>query len=68
MVRQRGASYGADQKWIIRGGFAFDPTPIPNQFRTARLPDAKRYWLALGIGYKSSVDLRFGAANVHIFG
>jgi len=65
MVRQRGASYGADQKWIIRGGFAFDPTPIPNQFRTARLPDAKRDWLALGIGYKSRVDLRFDAANVH---
>ena len=47
--------------------FAFDPTPVRNQFRTVRLPDADRYWLAVGRGYKGTADLRFDAAYVHIF-
>jgi long-chain fatty acid transport protein len=63
-----GATYRPDPGWIIRGGFAFDPTPIANQFRTARLPDANRYWLAFGIGYAWMPDLRLDAAYGHIFG
>jgi long-chain fatty acid transport protein len=63
-----GASYHPDPNWTIRGGFAFDPTPIRNQFRTARLPDSDRYWLAAGLGYEWTPDLRFDAAYVHIFG
>jgi long-chain fatty acid transport protein len=43
-----GASYRPDPNWIVRGGVAFDPTPIRNQFRTARLPDSDRYWLSAG--------------------
>jgi long-chain fatty acid transport protein len=62
-----GASYYPDPNWTIRGGFAFDPTPVRNQFRTARIPDADRYWLAMGLGYKWTADLRFDAAYVHIF-
>ena len=63
-----GASYYPDPNWTIRGGFAFDPTPVRNQFRTARIPDSDRYWLAVGLGYKWTADLRFDAAYVHIFG
>jgi len=62
-----GASYRPDPNWTLRGGFAFDPTPVRNQFRTARLPDADRYWLAAGLGYEWTPDLRFDAAFVHIF-
>jgi len=62
-----GTSYHPDPNWTIRGGFAFDPTPVRNQFRTARIPDADRYWLAMGLGYKWTADLRFDAAYVHIF-
>jgi long-chain fatty acid transport protein len=62
-----GASWSPGPNWILRGGFAFDPTPIRNQFRTARLPDADRYWLAVGLGYQWTTDLRFDAAYVHIF-
>ncbi len=55
--------------WTIRSGFAFDPTPVRNQFRTTRvpIPDADRYWLAVGLGYQWTADLRFDAAYVHIF-
>jgi len=63
-----GASYAPDPNWTIRGGFAFDPTPVRNQFRTARVPDSDRYWLAVGLGYKWTADLHFDAAYVHIFG
>jgi long-chain fatty acid transport protein len=63
-----GASYYPTPNWTIRGGFAFDPTPLRNQFRTARLPDADRYWLAAGLGYRWTADLRFDLAYVHIFG
>ncbi len=62
-----GATYRIDPNWIIRAGLAFDPTPIRNQFRTARLPDADRYWLAFGLGYKWTSDLRFDVAYAHIF-
>jgi len=62
-----GASYSPDPNWIIRGGFAFDPTPVRGQFRTARIPDADRYWLSVGLGYRWTADLRFDAAYVHIF-
>jgi long-chain fatty acid transport protein len=63
-----GASYRPDPNWIIRGGIAFDKTPISNQFRTARLPDADRFWLAAGVGYVWTPDLRFDAAYIHIIG
>jgi long-chain fatty acid transport protein len=48
-------------------GAAYDATPIRNQFLTARLPDANRYWLALGFGYEWTPDLRIDAAYVHVF-
>jgi long-chain fatty acid transport protein len=63
-----GATYRPDPNWTFRGGLAFDPTPIRNEFRTARLPDASRYWLAFGLGYRWTPDLTFDAAYVHILG
>jgi len=63
-----GVNYYLDTNWTVRGGFAFDPTPVRNQFRTARIPDSDRYWLAAGFSYKWTTDLRFDAAYAHIFG
>jgi len=62
-----GATWYPDPDWTVRGGFAFDATPVSNQFRTARLPDADRYWLAAGVGYRWTADVSFDAAYVHIF-
>jgi hypothetical protein len=47
-----GAIYRPVSNWVLRGGVAYDATPTRNQFLTARLPDADRYWLALGFGYE----------------
>jgi long-chain fatty acid transport protein len=63
-----GASYYPAPNWTIRSGFAFDPTPVRNQFRTARIPDTDRYWLAVGLSYQWTADLHVDAAYVHIFG
>jgi long-chain fatty acid transport protein len=63
-----GATYQPDPDWTFRGGVAIDQTPVPDAFRTARLPDSDRYWLALGLGYRRTADLRFDIAYVHIFG
>jgi long-chain fatty acid transport protein len=62
-----GATWRPDPNWTFRGGLAFDPTPVPNQFLTARLPDADRYWLAVGVGYNWTQDLHLDAAYIHIF-
>ena len=62
-----GATWRPDPNWTLRGGLAFDRTPVRDQFRTARLPDSDRYWLAVGLGYSWTPDLRFDAAYVHIF-
>ena len=62
-----GATWRPDPNWTFRGGLAFDPTPVRDQFRTARLPDSDRYWLAVGLGYSWTQDFRFDAAYVHIF-
>ena len=62
-----GATWRPDPNWTFRGGLAFDSTPVRDQFRTARLPDSDRYWLAVGLGYSWTQDLRFDAAYVHIF-
>ena len=62
-----GATWRPDPNWTFRGGLAFDPTPVRDQFRTARLPDSDRYWLAVGLRYSWTQHLRFDAAYVHIF-
>jgi hypothetical protein len=35
-----GATWRPDPNWTFRGGLPFDPTPVRDQFRTARLPDS----------------------------
>jgi long-chain fatty acid transport protein len=62
-----GATWRPDANWSLRGGFAFDQSPVPDQFRTARLPDSDRYWLTVGFGYEWTQNIRLNAAYAHIF-
>ncbi|MES1982857.1 MAG: outer membrane protein transport protein [Pseudomonadota bacterium] len=63
-----GASHHYNEQWTLRGGVAFDQTPVSDQYRSARIPDADRYWLSLGGQYKptsgSAVD--FGYAHLFV--
>lgn len=61
-----GASYALSPKVILRGGVAFDQTPVPDSTRTPRLPDSDRPWIAIGASWEAteSVVLDFGYAHL----
>jgi long-chain fatty acid transport protein len=46
-----GVEYQLNQPWLLRAGLAYDKTPIQDAYRTPRLPDADRTWLAIGARY-----------------
>ena len=63
-----GANYRYDERWLFRGGVAYDQSPVQDADRTPRLPDADRTWLALGTQYKPTpaLALDFGAAYIWV--
>jgi long-chain fatty acid transport protein len=63
-----GASYRLDDKITLRGGVAFDETPTSDAYRTARIPDEDRTWMAFGAQYRLSEKtvLDFGYAHLFI--
>lgn len=64
-----GATYKLTPATVLRAGFSFDQTPIPDpQHRDARLPDSNRYGLAVGAGYRLSPSTRIDFAYQHLFG
>lgn len=62
-----GLNYKPNQQWTLRSGVAYDPTPIDDEFRTARIPGSDRYWLSFGSSYRISRSFTIDAAYVHIF-
>ncbi len=52
-----GANYRHNEQWMFRGGLAYDQSPVQDAYRTVRLPDADRTWLALGAQYRFSPSL-----------
>ncbi|MEE9354715.1 MAG: DUF1302 family protein [Methylococcaceae bacterium] len=63
-----GATYHLNQDWSILTGFAYDESPVRNsQARTFRVPDNDRYWLAIGLGFKPTSNLKFNLAYAHVF-
>lgn len=63
-----GVNWRPDGQWTVRGGLAYDQSPVQAEFRTARLPDADRTWLTVGGQYKMSNALKFdfGAAYIWV--
>jgi long-chain fatty acid transport protein len=63
-----GTTYKLNNQWMLRVGTAYDKNPVPSdEYRTMTVPDADRYWLALGAKWsitpKASLDLGYA----HIF-
>ena len=59
-----GANYRFNDDWMMRGGIAFDQSPIRNAKLTdPAFPDANRMWYSLGLNYqidkKASLDLAY---------
>jgi long-chain fatty acid transport protein len=62
-----GGTYNWDEHWTFRAGVAYDETPVQSRFITVRLPDADRFWLAFGAGYKFSDGFSVDLGVAHIF-
>jgi long-chain fatty acid transport protein len=62
-----GLTYAHNDKWTFRGGIAYDESPIPDEFRTPRIPGEDRKWVALGASYKYSDHIIIDAGYTHIF-
>ncbi|WP_136414303.1 outer membrane protein transport protein [Herbaspirillum sp. ST 5-3] len=62
-----GVNYRHNDTWKLRGGIAFDQTPVPNGFRTPRVPDANRRWLAFGAQFKPSRHGSWDFGFAHLF-
>lgn len=61
-----GASYKIDDQWKVRGGMAFDQTPVSDYNRTPRIPDSDRIWLSSGVEYKYDDSWTFNAGYTYI--
>ncbi|MCI0431657.1 MAG: outer membrane protein transport protein [Rhodospirillales bacterium] len=62
-----GANYQLSKSLLVRGGVAYDQTPVRDEFRTARLPDEDRYWIALGGTYALTDMLTIDVGYAHVF-
>ena len=59
-----GSYYALNKNWELRGGMALEQTPIPNKTLNPAIPDADKFTLNAGVGYKwekFSVDLGYMA-------
>ena len=63
-----GADYALNEKWILRGGLAYDESPVPNaERRTARIPGNDRTWLSLGATYNINQAFIVDVGYSHLF-
>ena len=63
-----GRAYQLDDQWKLRAGIAYDQSPVDSsEYRTPRLPDNDRTWLAIGAQYKPTKELVFDAGYTYIW-
>lgn len=63
-----GATYRPSETVSLHVGTAYDITPVDDQYRNARIPDADRVWLSGGVNYTPAPGQRFSLSYTHIFG
>ena len=62
-----GASYRVNPDLVLRSGIAFDKTPTADAYRTIRVPDQSRYWIAVGLSYKLLPSIIVDVGYAHLF-
>lgn len=62
-----GTQYDPLDRVTLRAGLAYDQTPARDKYRTARLPDQDRYWIAAGVGYAFNAWISADLGYTHIF-
>ena len=63
-----GATWHMSEKLSLRGGIAYDEAPVSDLYRTPRIPDGARTWVAIGGQYRLSRKsvLDFGYAHLFV--
>ena len=55
--------------WTLRGGIAYESSPIAKpEYRTAIIPDADRWWFAIGSSFKWSDNFQTDVSFAHLHG
>lgn len=62
-----GGSYKYSDKLTLKAGYAYDQSPVQDEYRTARIPDSNRNWLTLGMKYSIADDWTVDAAYGYMF-
>ncbi len=63
-----GANYRLNDRWTLKGGLAWDQSPIRNShYRPTSLPDSDRYWVSIGAQYAMSDRARIDVGYTHLF-
>lgn len=62
-----GASYQLNQQWLLRAGYAYDPSPIRNADRGVRVPVGNRQAVTLGGAYSPNSDLTIDFAYGYLW-
>ncbi|HSD53055.1 MAG TPA: outer membrane protein transport protein [Burkholderiales bacterium] len=62
-----GVEYQLNQPWLLRAGIAYDTSPVQDAYRTPRLPDNDRTWLAIGARYQPSPAWWFDFGYTYIW-
>ena len=62
-----GADYKLNNNLTLRGGLAYEISPITDANRTIRLPDNDRFWVNIGASYAWNDQLTFDIAYAHAF-
>lgn len=62
-----GVNYRHNDRVTLRAGVAFDETPVSDAYRTARIPDEDRTWLAFGAQYRMSPKAMLDIGYAHLF-
>lgn len=51
-----GTKWQATDTWAFKAGYAFDESPVKDEFRTTRIPSEDRHWLTLGAQWQGRDD------------
>ncbi len=61
-----GGTYQLNDRIKLRTGYAYDQSPVTDEYRTARVPSSDRQWFTLGMNYAVNNDFSFDIAAAHL--
>ena len=66
MFYSLGGIWKLNDQWSLKAGFAVDQTPVPDAYRSPRIPDSNRTWYSLGAAWNASKAWTFDAGVTRV--